>query len=148
MVLPSQTSEESLQVAVLRRGRFVARASVITRRISKWRCPCVSRICSIMSFIPQGSCKLTEGTSVPASGHHSFLMSRSFTNLVSVKLDLFRYWQETTAYKYDVYLLPKQLHEKVTSRTLLTRYRAHRLYSGTNRLCRSLSTVVTTVTEL
>ena len=32
-----------------------------TLRMSKWRCLCVFRICSIMSLTPQGSCKLTEG---------------------------------------------------------------------------------------
>ena len=36
-----------------------------------------------------------------------------FTDQVSVQLDFFRYWWEITGYNCDVYLLPKQLHEKV-----------------------------------
>ena len=38
----------------------------MTLRISEWRGRCVSRIYSIMCFIPQGSCKLTER--IPLNG--------------------------------------------------------------------------------
>merc|ERR1712220_6684 len=43
-----------------------------------------------------------------ATGHPSFVMSCSFTNQVLAQLDLLRNWQETKAYKNDVYLLPKE----------------------------------------
>eukprot|EP00999_Lentomonas_sp_LEN2_P000264 NODE_1259_length_932_cov_81.680745_g1213_i0.p1 GENE.NODE_1259_length_932_cov_81.680745_g1213_i0~~NODE_1259_length_932_cov_81.680745_g1213_i0.p1 ORF type:complete len:240 (-),score=77.73 NODE_1259_length_932_cov_81.680745_g1213_i0:213-830(-) len=47
-----------------------------------------------------------------ATGHPSFVMSCSFTNQVMAQLEL---WAERTTgkYKKDVYLLPKQLDEKV-----------------------------------
>merc|ERR1711923_565248 len=48
-----------------------------------------------------------------ATGHPSFVMSCSFTNQVLAQLDLFKNWKETKAYKNDVYLLPKNLDEKV-----------------------------------
>jgi len=48
-----------------------------------------------------------------ATGHPSFVMSCSFTNQVLAQLDLVKNWKETTAYKNDVYLLPKDLDEKV-----------------------------------
>eukprot|EP00927_Polykrikos_kofoidii_P031576 TRINITY_DN27131_c2_g1_i1.p1 TRINITY_DN27131_c2_g1~~TRINITY_DN27131_c2_g1_i1.p1 ORF type:complete len:497 (+),score=94.30 TRINITY_DN27131_c2_g1_i1:63-1493(+) len=48
-----------------------------------------------------------------ATGHPSFVMSCSFTNQVLAQLDLLRNWKETRAYKNDVYLLPKELDEKV-----------------------------------
>merc|ERR1712086_598754 len=51
-----------------------------------------------------------------ATGHPSFVMSCSFTNQVLAQLDLLRNWKETDAskkYKNDVYLLPKELDEKV-----------------------------------
>merc|ERR1711957_979142 len=48
-----------------------------------------------------------------ATGHPSFVMSCSFTNQVLGQLDLLKNWKETKAYKNDVYLLPKQLDEKV-----------------------------------
>ena len=66
-----------------------------------------------------------------ATGHHPFLMSCSSTNLVLVGLDLFGYWQETSAYRNEVYLLPKQLDVKVTSYTFSTRHGAQRFYSRT-----------------
>merc|ERR1712039_891893 len=50
-----------------------------------------------------------------AIGHPSFVMSCSFTNQVLAQLDLFKNWKETKAYKNDVYLLPKELDEKVAS---------------------------------
>merc|ERR1711994_694628 len=50
-----------------------------------------------------------------ATGHPSFVMSCSFTNQVLAQLDLLKNWQETKAYKNDVYLLPKALDEKVAS---------------------------------
>ena len=40
-------------------------------------------------------------------------MSCSFTNQVLAQLDLLKNWKETKAYKNDVYLLPKELDEKV-----------------------------------
>jgi len=48
-----------------------------------------------------------------ATGHPSFVMSCSFTNQVLAQLDLLKNWRETKAYKNDVYLLPKNLDEKV-----------------------------------
>merc|ERR1711935_901006 len=48
-----------------------------------------------------------------ATGHPSFVMSCSFTNQVLAQLDLTKNWKETKAYKNDVYLLPKELDEKV-----------------------------------
>jgi len=51
-----------------------------------------------------------------ATGHPSFVMSCSFTNQTLAQLDLLRNWRETDAskkYKNDVYLLPKELDEKV-----------------------------------
>merc|ERR1711965_365231 len=48
-----------------------------------------------------------------ATGHPSFVMSCSFTNQVLGQLGLLKNWKETKAYKNDVYLLPKELDEKV-----------------------------------
>jgi len=51
-----------------------------------------------------------------ATGHPSFVMSCSFTNQTLAQLDLLRNWREENAakkYKNDVYLLPKELDEKV-----------------------------------
>merc|ERR1712005_42478 len=51
-----------------------------------------------------------------ATGHPSFVMSCSFTNQTLAQLDLLKNWKETKAYKKyknDVYLLPKELDEKV-----------------------------------
>merc|ERR1712217_238791 len=48
-----------------------------------------------------------------ATGHPSFVMSCSFTNQVLAQLCLLNNWKETKAYKNDVYLLPKNLDEKV-----------------------------------
>merc|ERR1739848_778658 len=51
-----------------------------------------------------------------ATGHPSFVMSCSFTNQTLAQLDLLRNWKEQDAskkYKNDVYLLPKELDEKV-----------------------------------
>merc|ERR1712050_81055 len=50
-----------------------------------------------------------------ATGHPSFVMSCSFTNQVLAQLDLLKNWKETKAYKHDVYLLPKELDEKVAN---------------------------------
>merc|ERR1712046_324630 len=50
-----------------------------------------------------------------ATGHPSFVMSYSFTNQVLGQLDLLKNWKETKAYKNDVYLLPKDLDEKVAT---------------------------------
>merc|ERR1712151_403738 len=48
-----------------------------------------------------------------ATGHPSFVMSCSFTNQVLAQLDLLNNWKKTKVYKNDVYLLPKELDEKV-----------------------------------
>merc|ERR1712072_1245348 len=48
-----------------------------------------------------------------ATGHPSFVMSCSFTNQVLAQLDILKDWKETKAYKNNVYLLPKDLDEKV-----------------------------------
>merc|ERR1719199_1084312 len=48
-----------------------------------------------------------------ATGHPSFVMSCSFTNQVLAQLDILKNWKETKGYKNDVYLLPKDLDEKV-----------------------------------
>merc|ERR1711948_205286 len=50
-----------------------------------------------------------------ATGHPSFVMSCSFTNQVLAQLDLLKNWKENKGYKNDVYLLPKELDEKVAS---------------------------------
>merc|ERR1712139_96747 len=46
-----------------------------------------------------------------ATGHPSFVMSCSFTNQVLAQLDLLKATEK--GYKNDVYLLPKELDEKV-----------------------------------
>merc|ERR1712046_285406 len=48
-----------------------------------------------------------------ATGHPSFVMSCSFTNQVLAQLDLLKNWKENKGYKDQVYLLPKELDEKV-----------------------------------
>jgi len=48
-----------------------------------------------------------------ATGHPSFVMSCSFTNQVLAQLDLLE--AKAKGYKNDVYLLPKELDEKVAS---------------------------------
>merc|ERR1711953_31654 len=48
-----------------------------------------------------------------ATGHPSFVMSCSFTNQVLAQIDILKNWKETKGYKNDVYLLPKDLDEKV-----------------------------------
>merc|ERR1712154_491343 len=48
-----------------------------------------------------------------ATGHPSFVMSCSFTNQVLAQLDLLKAGQKS--YKNEVYLLPKELDEKVAS---------------------------------
>merc|ERR1740115_106824 len=50
-----------------------------------------------------------------ATGHPSFVMSCSFTNQVLGQIDLLKNWKENKGYKNDVYLLPKELDEKVAS---------------------------------
>lgn len=45
-----------------------------------------------------------------ATGHSAFVMSASFTNQVMAQIEL---WQNHTNYKNKVYLLPKELDEKV-----------------------------------
>merc|ERR1712127_981045 len=48
-----------------------------------------------------------------ATGHPSFVMSCSFTNQALAQLDLLNNSNVTKSYKNDVYLLPKELDEKV-----------------------------------
>merc|ERR1712039_715637 len=48
-----------------------------------------------------------------ATGHPSFVMSCSFTNQVLGQIDLLKNWKENKGYKNEVYLLPKELDEKV-----------------------------------
>merc|ERR1719321_1083425 len=48
-----------------------------------------------------------------ATGHPSFVMSCSFTNQVLGQVDLLKNRKEGKGYKNDVYLLPKELDEKV-----------------------------------
>merc|ERR1712040_8129 len=48
-----------------------------------------------------------------ATGHPSFVMSCSFTNQVLAQLDLLENTQKNKGYKNEVYLLPKNLDEKV-----------------------------------
>merc|ERR1711866_38528 len=48
-----------------------------------------------------------------ATGHPSFVMSCSFTNQVLAQLDILNNWKENKGYKNQVYLLPKELDEKV-----------------------------------
>merc|ERR1712187_344910 len=50
-----------------------------------------------------------------ATGHPSFVMSCSFTNQALAQIDLNRNYTTTKAYKNDVYLLPKELDQKVAS---------------------------------
>merc|ERR1712087_786600 len=50
-----------------------------------------------------------------ATGHPSFVMSCSFTNQVLGQLDLLKNQKENKGYKNEVYLLPKELDEKVAS---------------------------------
>ncbi|MEL1246685.1 adenosylhomocysteinase [Flavobacterium helocola] len=45
-----------------------------------------------------------------ATGHPSFVMSNSFTNQTLAQIEL---WNNSAAYKNDVYMLPKHLDEKV-----------------------------------
>jgi len=48
-----------------------------------------------------------------ATGHPSFVMSCSFTNQVLAQIDLLKNTKENKGYKNEVYLLPKNLDEKV-----------------------------------
>jgi adenosylhomocysteinase len=45
-----------------------------------------------------------------ATGHPSFVMSASFTNQVMAQIEL---WKNSANYENKVYVLPKQLDEKV-----------------------------------
>merc|ERR1712137_666257 len=48
-----------------------------------------------------------------ATGHPSFVMSCSFTNQVLAQLDILKNCRQAQNYKNEVYLLPKDLDEKV-----------------------------------
>merc|ERR1712086_463100 len=48
-----------------------------------------------------------------ATGHPSFVMSCSFTNQVLAQIALLNNWKKTKIYDNNVYLLPKELDEKV-----------------------------------
>merc|ERR1712203_615928 len=50
-----------------------------------------------------------------ATGHPSFVMSCSFTNQVLAQIDLLENTQKNKGYKNEVYLLPKELDEKVAA---------------------------------
>merc|ERR1712039_107149 len=50
-----------------------------------------------------------------ATSHPSFVMSCSFTNQVLGQLDILKNWKNNKDYKNEVYLLPKELDEKVAS---------------------------------
>jgi len=50
-----------------------------------------------------------------ATGHPSFVMSCSFTNQTLAQLELLKNWKESKKYENDVYLLPKELDEKVAA---------------------------------
>merc|ERR1712190_538355 len=50
-----------------------------------------------------------------ATGHPSIVMSCSFTNQTLAQLDILRNWNGDRSYKNEVYLLPKELDEKVAS---------------------------------
>merc|ERR1712046_545198 len=50
-----------------------------------------------------------------ATGHPSFVVSCSFTNHVLGQMDLLANWKENKGYKNEVYLLPKNLDEKVAA---------------------------------
>jgi adenosylhomocysteinase len=56
-----------------------------------------------------------------ATGHPSFVMSASFTNQVMAQIEL---WQNSDSYANEVYVLPKELDEKV-ARLHLGRIGAH-----------------------
>jgi len=58
-----------------------------------------------------------------ATGHPSFVMSCSFTNQVVAQIELWKN-QGTTKYKKDVYVLPKELDERV-ARLHLAKLNAH-----------------------
>jgi len=47
-----------------------------------------------------------------ATGHPSFVMSASFTNQVLAQIEL---WENSKNYKNEVYVLPKNLDEKVAT---------------------------------
>ena len=47
-----------------------------------------------------------------ATGHPSFVMSNSFTNQTLAQIEL---WTNISAYKNEVYMLPKHLDEKVAA---------------------------------
>jgi adenosylhomocysteinase len=47
-----------------------------------------------------------------ATGHPSFVMSASFTNQVLAQIEL---WENSTSYENKVYVLPKNLDEKVAT---------------------------------
>ena len=66
-------------------------------------------------IFPDGHCilVLAEGRLVNlgcATGHPSFVMSNSFSNQVIAQMEL---WQNAANYEKKVYILPKNLDEKV-----------------------------------
>merc|ERR1711865_1329669 len=83
-----------------------------------------------------------------ATGHPSFVMSCSFTNQVLGQLDLLKNWKENKGYKNDVYLLPKELDEKVARlhlpalgaqlTTLVSKLRAPSSLTHTGTSCTAL----------
>jgi adenosylhomocysteinase len=93
-------------------GHFDSEIDVASLRKLKWENikPQVDHI-----IFPDGKrlILLAEGRLVNlgcGTGHPSFVMSNSFTNQVLAQMDL---WQNPTKYEKKVYVLPKQLDEKV-----------------------------------
>ena len=59
----------------------------------------------------------------------------SFTNQVLAQLDVWKYWKETTAYKNDRHLLPKDLDGGVAKLSLLHSVRALTVLTQTQADC-------------
>jgi adenosylhomocysteinase len=95
-------------------GHFDSEIAIASLREYKWENikPQVDHV-----IFPDGKkiIVLAEGRLVNlgcATGHPSFVMSASFTNQVLAQIEL---WQNADQYKKEVYVLPKQLDEKVAS---------------------------------
>jgi adenosylhomocysteinase len=100
------------QAIVCNIGHFDSEIDVASLREYKWENikPQVDHV-----ILPDGRrlILLAEGRLVNlgcATGHPSFVMSNSFTNQVLAQIDL---WQNPGKYKNQVYVLPKNLDEKV-----------------------------------
>merc|ERR1712032_1797945 len=102
----------------------VTSATSTTRsRWSSWRSSLASRwrtssrrsiaLCSPMGTASLFLLRVAFSTWDAPQAIPPFVMSCSFTNQVLGQLDLFRNWKENKGYKNQVYLLPKDLDEKV-----------------------------------